>query len=852
MKTEYKAVIASVVVIAIALAAVGGVTYSWFSDSDQADIDVSTGKVAIDFKITDSTAASGNMGSISHTDDDVTISLLSPNDSYEITYNINNDSTIDTIYRVYLSIDGVEIASMGDAKDFIYVGGTPLSSYTVSDGDAVVNVTDWTSLSAKTGVTGATLEIRADSAWTQEDNGAGWDGSFKMTLNVEAYQANYGTGLENGAAQVDGTTPINGSVDVSGGSDGQTVETQIIFDSEAASVANGDTLNVSATNGSTDVGFQLDTGTEAVTLSLSLDNGTTDFRNGAVTVTTTMSVASQPTDVNVVYPGNGSQPTDVSWTYDSTAGTITVTFTTSHFSDFIVIVGNEVTVSTGAALIAAMYAGMDVTISDDVTKTIQIDDSIVIPEGATSVLNLNGKAIQYNGTAQAVINHGTLTVNDIEDDSGSIITEDTQAQGRHVLFNYGTMTVNGGTFGDSTSRGNAVRNLGTMTVNGGNFTACDNYTNGGYAYAITNGGSESYDNAVLTINNANVYGHCNGLIGADAGQIEINDGTYNLAKFDGGGTYNVFHVFYAQYNSSITINGGEFYSDTTNTFFYPYSAAEDSGIDGNIIINGGEFSCPTSTSIQGGADPTPYLVQGKGVQRTVEDDLYVYTVVDATEVDTYDELIQNLKAGTPVILTANIVEPADRLESKITLDPNGVSRVDASTNYEQGHQGDLTLYAMLDFNGFTITCASDNGWGIQVCTGAYLTLRDSSGNNGGFVGTNTGDSALISVKFGGQIVIYGGSYVTQGVESDIYVCGDGNVTIFDGYFADGSLEDAYGELLNLYNSSVSGSITVYGGQYLNYDPSTGDDQKGGSFVASGYQVTSDTVEGGTLYTVVRS
>ena len=845
MKTEYKAVIASVVVIAIALAAVGGVTYSWFSDSDQADINVSTGKVAIEFEITDSTAASGNMGSISHGTDSVSISLLSPNDSYEITYDINNNSTIDTIYRVYLSIDGDVIASMGDAKNFIYVGGTPLSSYTVSDGDAVVNVTDWTSLGANTNVIGATLEIRADSAWTQEDNGAGWSGSFQMTLNVEAYQANYGTGLENGAAQVDGTTPINGSVDVSGGSDGQTVETQIIFDSEAASVANGNTLSVSATNGSTDNGFQLDTGAEAVTLSLSLDNGTTDFGNGAVTVTTTMSVASQPTDVNVVYPGNGTQPTDVTWTYDSAAGTITVTFTTSHFSDFIVIVGNEVTVTTGAALIAAMYAGMDVTISDGVTETIQIDDSIVIPEGATSVLNLNGKAIQYNGTAQAVINHGTLTVNDIEDDSGSIITEDTQAQGRHVLFNYGTMTVNGGTFGDSSSRGIAAYNYGTMIINGGNFTACDNYTNKGFAYAISNGGS-NYLDASLTINDANVYGKMNGLIAAEYGSITINGGTYELSKDD----TTVFYTFYICSYGSVTVNDGTFINHGTQRFYYFDNFEGEPPAE--LTISGGTFKGLASEPVLDCADPTPYLVQGKGVQRTVEDDLYVYTVVDATEVDTYDELIQNLKAGTPVILTANIVEPADRSETKITLDPNGVTSIDASTNYEQGHQGDLTLYAMLDFNGFTITCASDNGWGIQVCTGAYLTLRDSSGNNGGFVGTNTGDSALISVKFGGQIVIYGGSYVTQGVESDIYVCGDGNVTIFDGYFADGSLEDAYGELLNLYNSSVSGSITVYGGQYLNYDPSTGDDQKGGSFVASGYQVTSETVEGGTLYTVVRS
>lgn len=50
MKAQTKALVASLVVIALALSAVSGITYSWFSDSEQADITVTTGKIELNFE----------------------------------------------------------------------------------------------------------------------------------------------------------------------------------------------------------------------------------------------------------------------------------------------------------------------------------------------------------------------------------------------------------------------------------------------------------------------------------------------------------------------------------------------------------------------------------------------------------------------------------------------------------------------------------------------------------------------------------------------------------------------------------------------------------------------------------
>ena len=47
MRAETKAIIASVLGIALALTAVSGVTYSWWSDSESAEITISTGKMEL-------------------------------------------------------------------------------------------------------------------------------------------------------------------------------------------------------------------------------------------------------------------------------------------------------------------------------------------------------------------------------------------------------------------------------------------------------------------------------------------------------------------------------------------------------------------------------------------------------------------------------------------------------------------------------------------------------------------------------------------------------------------------------------------------------------------------------------
>ena len=90
-----------------------------------------------------------------------------------------------------------------------------------------------------------------------------------------------------------------------------------------------------------------------------------------------------------------------------------------------------------------------------------------------------------------------------------------------------------------------------------------------------------------------------------------------------------------------------------------------------------------------------------------------------------------------------------------------------------------------------------------------------------------------------KVIIKGGNFKmgknTAGKKSwydCIYANEGGKVEIYGGTFQN----DCEGrpQSLNIWNEGEEASILVYGGTFVNYDPSTGDDKLGGSFVADGY------------------
>jgi len=235
--------------------------------------------------------------------------------------------------------------------------------------------------------------------------------------------------------------------------------------------------------------------------------------------------------------------------------------------------------------VAAVPAGGTVELLADVDLgttglTIGADKSFTLDIGDCDITGaVNGKL---------VTNDGTVT---IEGDTGCVYNTDVSAQGHDAFLNNGTATINGGWFGDGDNdrtNANAVnpgagfRNLGTATVNGGHFTACDNFTNGGYAYAIINGDED--DGPALTINDADVYGSNNGNIANNSGSVTVKGGT-----FDVSGSQSYYSVY--SYSGNTVVEGGTFTkSGNSNSQFCVEVDNDNASNPGSIAVSGGNFT----------------------------------------------------------------------------------------------------------------------------------------------------------------------------------------------------------------------------------------------------------------------
>ena len=106
-------------------------------------------------------------------------------------------------------------------------------------------------------------------------------------------------------------------------------------------------------------------------------------------------------------------------------------------------------------------------------------------------------------------------------------------------------------------------------------------------------------------------------------------------------------------------------------------------------------------------------------------------------------------------------------------------------------------------------------------------------------GSNATVTAVAAMGANAKVTIYGGTYKVgadnNGEWNDcIYAYNGGEITIYGGHFESAvASPDGIYTVLNV-NNSKPGTITVYGGEFVNYDPATGDPGRGGNFVAEGY------------------
>lgn len=148
--------------------------------------------------------------------------------------------------------------------------------------------------------------------------------------------------------------------------------------------------------------------------------------------------------------------------------------------------------------------------------------------------------------------------------------------------------------------------------------------------------------------------------------------------------------------------------------------------------------------------------------------------------------------------------------------------------------------AVINLNGKTINFkgGKDDAHCFAFRVKGSLTIEGNGTIDGGddvhterIIVWANGADAKVTIKGG----IFKMGKNTNGTKSwyDCIYANDGaKVEIYDGTFQN----DCEGrpQSLNIQNSGNKASILVYGGKFVNYDPSTGDDYLGGNFVADGY------------------
>lgn len=191
----------------------------------------------------------------------------------------------------------------------------------------------------------------------------------------------------------------------------------------------------------------------------------------------------------------------------------------------------------------------EITLPDDVVAA-SGDVALVVPNGVSVVIDLNGHNLNRNLTAAVangyvikVSNGGTLTVKDTSDGEGGIITGGYNFGNGGGIYNEGTLIIQSGSVSGNitTGSGGGIYSTASATLNiiGGTITQNKSNTKGGGIH-LAGGDNNSISNAAITQNrvelNANGYG---GGVYIEKGTLTVTNTSFsaNYSNNQGGGIF---------------------------------------------------------------------------------------------------------------------------------------------------------------------------------------------------------------------------------------------------------------------------------------------------------------------------
>ena len=459
---------------------------------------------------------------------------------------------------------------------------------------------------------------------------------------------------------------------------------------------------------------------------------------------------------------------------------------------------------------------------------------VVIPEGKTVTLDLNGKTLT-NVNDHTILNYGTLTVK-----GEGVVDNVTHARG--ALFNLGTATLLGGDYTRSkedskTNSWYAIKNLGHLTIGAegeecsvqviqdGNFSSL--LTNGYYdADGKAGGDYDTYSGLVttddklptLTINGGTFRGGIN----------TVKNDNHSVAEINGGEFLNTTQATVLNWNE-LTITGGTFNADGKAPYAVVTSYDSTGFNNGSTVIKGGEFGGAIIADY--GAANVHYAISGGEFTIAVN----VNYLGEGASLYTDGE-------GGYAVAPANEA-PEGMNKVAVLMDGEGYATIAEAIAAAQGDEIELTLYddlvenvvipagktVVLDLAGKTITNNGDHtitnygtltiqGEGVVDNVthqkGALFNLGTAMLLGGEYTRSleNSSTNSWYAIKNLGHLTIG-----AEGEECSVQVIQDGNFSslLTNGYYdADGKAGGDYDTYSGLVTTDDKlPTLTINGGTF---------------------------------------
>lgn len=479
-------------------------------------------------------------------------------------------------------------------------------------------------------------------------------------------------------------------------------------------------------------------------------------------------------------------------------------------------IGNTNGYLTLEAAVAAAQSG-------DIVKLVKdTSENIIIPNGKTIVIDLNGKKLT-NADSHTIVNNGNLTIQG----SGTV---DNVTHQKAALVNYGTAVLNGGTYTRSlenpennkdNSGGNSYYTIlndkgGNMTINAG-----VEVTNvGHFSSMICNGGdANSSAMSKLTIHGGVFSGGINTVKNDELGELTITDGSFSNASQCvimnwhkaniSGGTFETNEgaetvLFTAKYHDTraigkLTLTGGTYICKTDQALLCDRYNNNEKYL-GTASIAGGTFSRQpeakyiaagyeakdngNNTWTVGAAASAAFAAQVGGVMYT--------TLADALAAADENAIVKLLED-----VTGQVAIPAGK---NLTLDLNGKTITHSGTAI-------INNGTLIVKNGAVV---STGNCGIGVGSNSETTILSD-------VTVTAQESAVITSKStGAKIFIEGGTFTST---DNAVIAGNGsertgnpNIIVINGGTFNGGITTAGYVACGIY-APWKDQITVNGGTF---------------------------------------